>query len=377
MQKIAFVFFDAGGGHRSAAVALKTVIEHQGRPWHVDLVNLQETLDEIDVFRKFTRIRMQDLYNMMLAKGLTLGSEYLMPAMHGVIRIYQRKQVQMLTAFWQHHRPDLLVSVIPNFNRALYESIKAANPSVPFVTILTDFADFPPHFWIERQDQYFICGTEEAARQARDMAADPGKVLLVSGMILRPSFYTVFEHDRETELRRLGLDPQRPTGLILFGGHGSPVMLKIVRRLQTASRDLQLIAICGKNEKLTRRLRELPGRLPLHVVGFTSEVPYYMSLSDFFVGKPGPGSISEAIRMKLPVIIERNAWTLPQERYNADWVLEKGVGLVLPSFSRIAEAVDRLLEPQALGSYRANVASICNRAVFEIPDILDMILKRQ
>ena len=34
----------------------------------------------------------------------------------------------------------------------------------------------------------------------------------------------------------------------------------------------------------------------MHVVGFTSEIPYYMVLSDFFIGKPGPGSISEAAR---------------------------------------------------------------------------------
>ena len=57
-----------------------------------------------------------------------------------------------------------------------------------------------------------------------------------------------------------------------------------------------------------------------------------MHLADFFIGKPGPGSISEAIAMKLPVIVERNAWTLPQERYNADWVLEQGAGFVLPNF---------------------------------------------
>ncbi len=49
-----------------------------------------------------------------------------------------------------------------------------------------------------------------------------------------------------------------------------------------------------------------------------------MHASDFFIGKPGPGSISEALAMKLPVIVERNAWTLPQERYNADWVTERG-----------------------------------------------------
>ena len=70
----------------------------------------------------------------------------------------------------------------------------------------------------------------------------------------------------------------------------------------------------------------------MHVVGFSSEIPYFMSLSDFFIGKPGPGSITEAIKMKLPVIVERNAWTLPQERYNADWVKEKRCGIVLDSF---------------------------------------------
>jgi hypothetical protein len=60
-----------------------------------------------------------------------------------------------------------------------------------------------------------------------------------------------------------------------------------------------------------------------------------MALSDFFIGKPGPGSISEAMAMHLPVIIERNIWTLPQERYNADWVIEKKVGFVLPNFREI------------------------------------------
>ncbi len=79
-----------------------------------------------------------------------------------------------------------------------------------------------------------------------------------------------------------------------------------------------------------------------------------MHLADFFIGKPGPGSISEAIAMKLPVIVERNLWTLPQERYNADWVLENKAGLVLPNFKGVQEAVGKLLG--SLDEYRANVA---------------------
>ena len=48
----------------------------------------------------------------------------------------------------------------------------------------------------------------------------------------------------------------------------------------------------------------MPHHIPMFVEGFTKEVPYYMRLSDFFIGKPGPGSISEALAMKLPVLVE-------------------------------------------------------------------------
>jgi 1,2-diacylglycerol 3-beta-galactosyltransferase len=76
----------------------------------------------------------------------------------------------------------------------------------------------------------------------------------------------------------------------------------------------------------------------------------------------------------LPVIVARNAWTLPQERYNADWVLERQVGLVVRSFRKIDKAVGRLIEPAALAQYRANAGLVENRAVFEIPEILARIL---
>lgn len=78
--------------------------------------------------------------------------------------------------------------------------------------------------------------------------------------------------------------------------------------------------------------------------------------------------------MRLPVIVERNAWTLPQERYNPDWIIERGVGLVLPNFRGIAGAVDELLEPEAYARFRAAAAALQNRAVYEIPDILESIL---
>lgn len=376
MPTIDFVYFDAGGGHRSAANALKAVIEQQHRPWNIRLVNLQEVLDSLDVFRKTTGIRLEDIYNLMLAKGWTLGSAQGLQFMHAVIRLYHRPQVRLLKDHWAATGPDLVVSIVPNFNRAMWEGLQAALPGTPYVTLLTDFADYPPHFWMEQQDQYVICGTDKAVGQARALGYPDRKIFRASGMILRPNFYNPITIDRDTERQHLGLRPDLPTGLVLFGGQGSRVMAEIAERLGRSGVPLQLILICGRNERLATKLRALKTPMPMHVVGFTSEIPYYMHLADFFIGKPGPGSISEALAKHLPIIVERNAWTLPQERYNAEWLEEQQVGMVLRNFRDIAGAVRRLLEPETLSRYRANAAAFQNRAVFEIPDILERLLPK-
>ena len=370
MTKLDFLFFDAGGGHRAAANALKAVIDQQQRGWDVRLVNLQEILDPLDIFRKFTGIRMQDVYNLLLKKGWTLGSPQLTVAMHALIRLYHPGQVRLLKKYWAQGERNLVVSLVPNFNRALRESL----PDTPLVTILTDLADYPPHFWIEQQDQYFICGTDKAVEQALSLGHSIERVFRTSGMILRPKFYDPITIDRGEERDQLGLDPDLPTGLVLFGGEGSSVMLDIAKQISARA---QFIFICGKNQKLAERLRRLPTTFPKYVEGFTSEIPYYMRLSDFFVGKPGPGSISEALAMHLPVIVECNTWTLPQERYNTEWIKEKDIGVVLKSFREIDAAVRDLLEPANFARYRANAAAIKNRAVFEIPEMLDALLLKE
>src|SRR5258708_33310888 len=101
-----------------------------------------------------------------------------------------------------------------------------------------------------------------------------------------------------------------------------------------------------------------------------------MALSDLFIGKPGPGSISEALQFHLPVIVECNGRTLPQERYNAQWVTEKRMGIVLKSFREINSGVERLLEPATFAEFSANACSYNNRALFEIPEFLERILER-
>jgi UDP-N-acetylglucosamine:LPS N-acetylglucosamine transferase len=369
MKTVDLIYFNAGGGHRASALALEGAIREQQRPWRVRLLNLFEVLDPKDLYRRLTGMGPEDLYNKRLARGWTLGLAQELKLFQGVIRLAHPTLVRQLHQHWLRTEPDLVVSLVPNFNRALYWSLASTLPGVPYVTVLTDMADLPESFWIERsQRQHFVCGTPWAVEQARAKGHPDERIHATSGMIIRPEFYRPLPIDRDEERRRHGLDPARPVGLVLFGGHGSRVMLGIAKRLP----DTQLILVCGHNKALAARLRALPPAAPRLVVEFTSEIPYYMRLADFFIGKPGPGSISEAVQQGLPVIVVDNAWTMPQERYNAEWVRANHVGIAHGRFRTMARAVEQLLG--RLDEFRASVGRLDNRALFEVPEILAGIL---
>lgn len=369
-RTVDLIYFNAGGGHRAAAQALQEVIHHQGRPWDIRLVDLFEILDRKGLFRKLTGAAPEAYYNQRLARGWTLGLAQELKLLQRLIRFFHPSLVTRLRQHWSEHpAPDLVVSLIPNFNRALYESVRAGLPGVPYATVLTDLADFPPHFWIEPgQRQHIVCGTPRALAQARAAGYRDDQLSLTSGMLLRPAFYGPPAGSRAEARRALGLDPSRPTGIVMFGGQGSTQMLRIAEDL----RDRQLVFLCGHNQALAERLRALRPGAAHAVVGFTQAVARHLQVADYFIGKPGPGSLSEALQQGLPVITVSGAGTMPQERYNAEWVKENGWGLVLPSLRCVAKAVAEM--EARLPGFQARVKRFDNRAIFEVPEIFARLM---
>src|SRR6202162_4566225 len=132
-----------------------------------------------------------------------------------VVGMFCAPWVRVLEKFWREHSPDMVVSLVPHFNRALREAYEKACPGRPFVTVLTDLADYPKHFWIERESRYIVCGTEHAVEQARALGHLDGTVFRTSGMILHPRFYEPLPVDLSAERIKLGLNPKLPTGIVL------------------------------------------------------------------------------------------------------------------------------------------------------------------
>lgn len=372
-----------GGGHYATYYALRAIAEQRQLPWEfqvTDMDDIMATMSEApEVMNAYQLIgsSVSDLYNLMLKSGWTWLWWFQIRLNKLLVKLNYHRAVQFFEQYWQSQQPDMVVSVVTMCNQILAESLQRVKPGTPYVTLPIDFADYPPGFWLEpKTDNYTVCATEKIREQARILGVKADRILKTSGMVIHPRFYQAAANRKSNNAQArvsMGLAPNCLTGLVLFGGNGSGVMLEIARKLAVFDQ-IQLIFLCGRNHQLAAQIKNLGGTQRRFVATFTENVAQYMYLADFFIGKPGPGSLSEALVMQLPVITECNLSTLVHERYNAEWIEQKQVGIVLRKFSQIDRAIAQLIQPDVFDRYLNNVAAINNRGVFEVAELLQEIV---
>jgi hypothetical protein len=367
---------DAGGGHRAAARALTAAAGEAGAPFRLRVESFQQTLLPLDVLKRATGLSLEDTYNLILRRRWNVLMVPLLRVMHAAIRLRRPAIVRTLAAWLREQpRPAAVLSVMPNFNGVMRDAIREAIPGVPLVVVLTDFADFPPRFWIEPGIDRVVVGTDEAREQAVAIGVPPERVTRASGMVMHPRFYRAGGPAVRGRVRsELGLGETDIAVTLLFGGKGSPEMAPLAQGLLEADPPVRVIAICGENRALFDRLAALEARAGgrLTRLGFTDRVAEMLAASDLLVTKPGPGSLSEAFHQRVPVIVTRNVHTIPQERFNTDLVRDRGLGLVVTHWREIPGAVRGLLrDAPARAAIQERLAALpLNRAVYEVIDLL-------
>src|SRR5262249_6527890 len=158
---------DAGGGHRAAARALVAATRERGAPFRLRVENLQEVLAPLDPLRRFAGFSLEAIYNSILRGRGTVLLGPLLRLRHGAIAVRRRALERAVREHLEERPPAAVLSVMPNFNGVLRDAWREVRPGAPFVVLLTDFADFPPRFWIEPGIGRVIVGSEEAVEQAK------------------------------------------------------------------------------------------------------------------------------------------------------------------------------------------------------------------
>jgi 1,2-diacylglycerol 3-beta-galactosyltransferase len=355
---------------------MRSVLEAHGG-YRVTLVNpYREILTDLDPFARWTGRTVEETYNAVILGGgrtglFCLGFFALSAVSVAALRRTGRRAFARL---WGKTKPDLVVSVLPVLNPAMIDSLKTwRGGTVPFAIMMTDWAELLPFVWFPRGSGYAaIAGTQPGLARLRAKRHPQDRTFATGGLLIRPEFLEPLPDDPGAERAALGLEPERPTIVVTYGGHGSPRMVALARALAEAGVGLQVIFLCGRNEAIVEELQAADLPFPHLIRGYCEDIHRYMAVADVFVGKAGPQSVSEALALGLPVLID--GWrVLPQERALTRWIRVSGVGTTFrraSGFVRKAEALAARPRP-----YEARAAARTNTAARDLVRIVQTLLK--
>ncbi|MDE6059652.1 MAG: hypothetical protein K2G44_06420 [Clostridia bacterium] len=150
--------------------------------------------------------------------------------------------------------------------------------------------------------------------------------------------------------RELGLDETAFTVAVMFGGGswggGFGIFKGLVKALK--GRNAQIILINGKDKKSYKRVQKMKFEDGITVlnVGYTDNVPLYLSAADVVLNKCGGGSSAESLNMSLPMLITEKL--AAQEKYNLNYLKQKGAALSFKNIKELKEQIIALMENREL-----------------------------
>jgi 1,2-diacylglycerol 3-beta-galactosyltransferase len=234
------------------------------------------------------------------------------------------------------HRPAAIVSFHPLTGSAAIAAAGLGGPAAPVVTVVTDLARM--HAAWRHADADVIIAPRHPGRGGWAAAGLPVAREFWGGP-LRGS-------ERAILRRSLGLREEAFLILVTGGGEGSGGIAARTSAILRQFADVDVVAVCGRNQRLQRRLDRLAadyaGRLT--VTGFTRHMADWLRACDLVVTKAGPGTIAEATCCGVPMLLTSH---LPgQETGNTEIVTRAGAGCRARSVRQLLAEVDSLRRDQ-------------------------------
>jgi 1,2-diacylglycerol 3-beta-galactosyltransferase len=289
--------------------------------------------------------RLASLYSPMIRSSRTAwGAVYhtsnTRPTFAGIRAVFGPTVRKTVGQLLERHDPDVVLSVHPLLNHVAHQAIRKGGRARALMTVITDLVDFH-RGWTFSQADLVIAPTERARKVALRRRVPPDRVKLL-GLPVDLRFRPPAPGEKQALRRRFGVEEQRFTILIMGGAAGVGHLAAQVRELAMDRHPWQLVVVCGRNEKLRRRLLEMDAATPMLVLGFVDYMPDLMRACDLVVTKAGPGAIAESLATGLPLVL--TGFLPGQESPNVDFVVESGIGAFAPKEPELLEEVRVLAE---------------------------------
>jgi len=337
--RILILFSDTGGGHRAAARALTDALKQLDPTCAVTVADPLISQGPA-IVRRLAALYSPMIQRSRAAWGAVYHSSNTKPTFAAIRAVFGRGVRNVIVDLVAQTDPDVVLSVHPLLNHIAHQAIVKSGRPRALMTVITDLVDFHRGWTFSRAD-LVVAPTELARKVAlrRRVPADRVKLL---GLPVDLRFRPPAPGEKRALRRRFGLEETRFTVLVMGGAAGVGNLLKQVRILAWEPQQWQVVAVCGRNEKLRRRLARLRFATPTLVLGFVDFMPELMRASDVVVTKAGPGAIAEALATSVPVLI--TGFLPGQESPNVDFVIESGFGAFTPKESELFDEVRVLAE---------------------------------
>lgn len=372
-KKLLLLSVSAGAGHTRAAEAIRACAEASGELTQVIHLDVMEFVSA--AFRKVYT----DLYIKLVNKAPTLWAYLYQIAsdikpdgsMERLRRAVERLNTRVLLKEIAAMRPDAIICTHFLPAEILSSMIRQGRLNCAVWILVTDF-DLH-RMWVHEHMAGYFAANDEVAFRMRAQGIAPSAIH-VTGIPIMPAFAQPLE--RAVCAREFGVDPLRPTFLLMGGGAGLGSLDTVAERLLKMDGDFQLLALAGKNAQVLAALQTLAARYPARLLaqGFTDKVERLMACSDLVITKPGGLTTSECLAMGLPMIV--NAPIPGQEERNADYLLEQGVALKAFDSVTLEYRIHLLLDrPEKLAAMRARARALGRPDAARV--VLDTVLARR
>ena len=378
-KRVLILSASVGSGHVKAADALARAMRE--RP-DVEEVLCDDSLDHTNVLHKQFYSTLYKKLSAMLPEFLgwwyeTSDDPWVADKSRLAIDLPQALPLMSLV---KDFRPDVILCT--HFMPAGVISWLISNGKLDarLGVVVTDFHFHA--FWITRAFNWYFVAQEDDKIHMEALGL-PADRIKITGIPVEPDFAKPV--DAEAVLRRHGLQPGRPTFLVVGGALGLSPATAVVRQLLNLDRDFQAVIVCGRNEEMQDDIVQLVKSRPgdFRVLGFTKEIPELMAASTMILSKPGGMTTAEALARGLPMMILDPIGG--QEERNADVLLEVGAAVKCTEVTLVAHKLRRLLDDparlermrdaaRALG--RPNAASEIARITLEEPDKRPVIISK-
>jgi UDP-N-acetylglucosamine:LPS N-acetylglucosamine transferase len=347
-RRALIVSADIGEGHNAAGRAIAEAIP---LAWPRCRVGWLDALEAVGprfarLARRFYRTQVQSTptaYEFFFS-AMWRHRGYLESTRLGAGALFGRRMVPHIRAFG----PDIVISTYPLGSAGLSWLRGRGRLSARIAAWIPAFSPHPSWLYPNLDITYVM--HSEALKVAEQ--AEPGIKAAVGALPVRSAFVP---GDQAAARKQFGLPADRFTAVISTGSLGFGRVDRTVTALLNAGPEVQIIAVCGRNERLRGQLTAgswPPGRLC--VLGWTDDMPSVMTAADAVVTNGGGGTSLEAIAAGRLVVMSDPV--AGHGRANAELMAAAGLALLAPTPAELTAVIRWLADDPDTVAMRTKTA---------------------